>query len=63
MHLLAAVRERGEYQQDIDWVYFENGMVSPAEVESRVAKLRRDGTKFIDTVVPPTPALESPCDF
>jgi hypothetical protein len=56
-------RERREYQEDIDWVYFEKNLVAPHEVERKVEALRSQGVKFTDTVVPPTPALESPCDF
>lgn len=60
---VSASRERREWQQDVDWVYFEKGEVSPSDVEARVAALRGKGKTFVDTVVAPTPALDSPCDF
>ncbi|MDT5261573.1 MAG: hypothetical protein QOC61_577 [Acidobacteriota bacterium] len=53
-----------QYQEDIDWVFFEsNSALTPDEVESRVARLRRRSVKFRDTVPAPTPALDSPCNF
>jgi len=52
------------YYEDIDWVFHEASTVlSPEEVEAKVAALRRRAVKFRDTVPPPTPALASPCDF
>jgi hypothetical protein len=56
--------EPRSYQEDIDWVFFEaGGVLAPAEVESRIADLRRRSVKFRDTVPAPRPALESPCNF
>ncbi|MCA1618228.1 MAG: hypothetical protein LC795_02715 [Acidobacteria bacterium] len=56
--------EPRSYQEDVDWVFFESGSVlAPAEVESRVASLRRRAVKFRDTVPAPKPALDSPCNF
>lgn len=60
---VAATRERREYQEDVDWVYFEKATVAPRDVEAKVEKLRADGVGFQDTVVAPNPPLESPCDF
>jgi hypothetical protein len=60
---VAATHERREYQEDIDWVYFEKALVAPRDIEAKVAKLRSDGVKFRDTVVAPNPPLASPCDF
>ena len=57
-----ASHERREYQEDIDWVYFEKGRVAPIEVEKRVQTLRGGGVGFKDTVTPPDPALPCPCD-
>jgi len=52
------------YQEDIDWVFHEaHAALSPAEVEARVADLRRRSDRFRDTVPAPVPALTSPCDF
>ena len=55
--------ERRVYEQDVDWVYFEKALVPPGDVERRVAALRAGRVPFRDTVVPPSPPLESPCDF
>lgn len=56
--------EPRSYQEDVDWVFFEAGSaLAPAEVESRVAGLRRRAVKFRDTVPAPVPALDSPCNF
>jgi hypothetical protein len=52
------------YQEDVDWVFHEaKAALTPAEVEARVAGLRRGSVKFKDTVAAPSPALTSPCDF
>jgi hypothetical protein len=60
----AKVEGARSYNEDIDWVFFEsNSALTPAEVESRVASLRRRSVKFRDTVPAPKPALESPCNF
>lgn len=56
--------ERREYQEDIDWVFFQaNAALSPAQVEAAVKALRRNSVKFRDTVPPKVPALVSPCNF
>jgi hypothetical protein len=52
------------YQEDIDWVFHEaKKILSPEEVEAKVAALRRRSVKFKDTVPAPVPALISPCDY
>jgi hypothetical protein len=52
------------YQEDIDWVFHEaQKILAPAEVEAKVAALRRRSIKFQDTVRAPVPALISPCDY
>ncbi len=52
------------YQEDIDWVFHEaKEALSPEEVETKVATLRRRSIRFQDTVPAPVPALISPCDY
>ena len=52
------------YHEDIDWVFHEaKKLLAPAEVEAKVAALRRRSVKFQDTVPAPVPALISPCDY
>ncbi len=61
---LVKANERREYQEDIDWVYFqENTALSPEQVDSTVAALRRGSVKFRDSVPQKKPALISPCNF
>jgi hypothetical protein len=53
-----------KYYEDIDWVFHEaKNVLTPAQVEAKVAELRRKSVKFRDTVPSPVPALTSPCDF
>jgi len=60
----AKVQGARSYNEDIDWVFFEaKAALTPDEVESRVAALRRQSVKFRDTVPAPSPALDSPCNF
>ncbi|HEX3557664.1 MAG TPA: glycoside hydrolase family 16 protein [Pyrinomonadaceae bacterium] len=60
----AKVQGARSYNEDIDWVFFESkSALTPEEVESKVAALRRQSVKFRDTVPPPVPALPSPCNF
>ena len=50
------------YDEDIDWVFFQAGpVISPADVEAKVAALRHDAVSFRDTV--PSSGLPSPCNF
>ncbi|MET0518787.1 MAG: glycoside hydrolase family 16 protein [Burkholderiaceae bacterium] len=52
------------YEEDVDWVFHaRNEVLSPAEVEAQVARLRKQGRAQIDTVPAAEPALESRCDF
>jgi hypothetical protein len=56
--------ERRQYQEDIDWVYFQaNTALMPEQVEAAVAALRKKSVKFRDTVPAKVPALNSPCNF
>ena len=51
-----------EYQEDVDWVYFEkNAVLSPVEIEKKIAAMRLSKTRFVDTVNEFTPTLASPC--
>ena len=60
----AKVEGSRSYEEDVDWVFFEAASVlAPAEVETRVASLRRRRVSFRDTVPAPRPALVSPCNF
>lgn len=53
-----------QYREDIDWVFFQRGAaLTPEEVESQVAAMRRRSIKFRDTVPAPVPALSTPCNF
>lgn len=55
--------ERRQYQEDIDWVFFQSGALTPEQVETAVAGMRRRSVKFRDTVPAKVPALKSPCNF
>lgn len=57
-------KEVRQYQEDIDWVFFQAGVgLSPEQVEAAIATMRRQRVKFRDTVPPKVPALKSPCNF
>lgn len=57
-------RELRLYQEDIDWVFHEAGvLLSPEQVNKKVRALREAGIRFLDTVPAGTPVLESPCDL
>ena len=60
-NLLKDVTDQRAYDEDIDWVYFRLGQVSPASVEAEVAEMRAKSVPFIDTV--PASGLASPCNF
>ena len=61
---MAKASEKRQYQEDIDWVFFQAGTgLTPEQVESAVAGLRKQQLKFRDTVPAKVPALESPCNF
>ena len=56
--------ERRQYQEDIDWVFFQaNSALTPQQVDSAVATMRRSSRGFRDTVPAKGPALVSPCNF
>jgi hypothetical protein len=60
----AHVQGARSYNEDIDWVFFEaESALTPEEVESRVAALRRRRVSFRDTVTATIPSLASPCNF
>ena len=51
-----------EYQEDIDWVFHEAGvLLMPEEVNAKVSELRNASIKFQDTVL--SGIQESPCDL
>ena len=61
---MVQAKERRQYQEDIDWVFFRAGTaLTPEQVEAAVASMRRRSIKFRDTVPEKTPALKSPCNF
>lgn len=61
---MTQAKEKRQYQEDIDWVFFQSGVaLTPEQVDAAVADLRRKKVKFKDTVPPKNPALVSPCNF
>lgn len=61
---LAKSPELRNWVEDIDWVFHQaDSVLTPAEVESSVADLRRRSVKFTDNVPAKVPALASPCNF
>jgi hypothetical protein len=51
-----------QYQQDVDWVYFQKDVVmSPKQVELQVKQLRNNHVTQIDNVPTWQPALPSYC--
>lgn len=61
---MVQAKERRQYQEDIDWVYFQAGRaLTPEQIEAAVASMRQRSIKFRDTVPPKVPALKSPCNF
>jgi hypothetical protein len=56
--------EMRRYYEDIDWVFFQNGVaLTPEQVEAEVNRLRSKKVKFTDGVPAKTPPLNSPCNF
>ena len=54
--------EMREYQEDIDWVFFQEGVaITTAEVETQIAELRSQKVTYMDQVKEQNPALLSPC--
>jgi hypothetical protein len=52
------------YQEEIDWVFYQEGVqLSPEQVNTRVRLLRDASIYFMDTVEEMTPPLSSPCDL
>jgi hypothetical protein len=58
---LAKSSEMRRWEEDIDWVYFNSGHLTPASVEKEVTALKAKGVRFRDTV--PAMGLTSPCNF
>ncbi|MBT9491267.1 MAG: glycoside hydrolase family 16 protein [Paucibacter sp.] len=62
--LLPKTEQVRRYEQDVDWVFHaRNEVLSPAQVDAEVARLRAAGVAQIDSVPPAIPALTSLCDF
>jgi hypothetical protein len=54
--------EMREYQEDIDWVFFHEGVaITTAEVEAQIAEMRSKKVTYVDDVKERNPALSSPC--
>lgn len=54
--------ELREYQEDIDWVFFQEGVaISTADVEAQVADMRGRKVKHLDNIKEQDPVLPSPC--
>ncbi len=54
--------ELREYQEDIDWVFFQQDVaISTAQVEAQVADMRSRKVAHVDNVKERDPALPSPC--
>jgi hypothetical protein len=59
---MAPVNDRRQYEEDIDWVFFQaNTALTPEQIEAAVAAMRKKAVKFRDTV--PSKNLKSPCNF
>jgi beta-glucanase (GH16 family) len=53
---LAAAGDVRQYVEQIDWLYFAaDTVLSPEDVEAKVAGMRKSSTPFLDTVVLPEP--------
>lgn len=54
--------EMREYQEDIDWVFFQEGVaITTVEVEAQIADMRSKKVTYTDNVEEQNPALPSPC--
>jgi len=51
------------YSEEVDWVFFSAGALTPDAVESAVGDLRKHSVAFRDTVAAPVPPRSSPCNF
>ncbi|MFN2531516.1 MAG: glycoside hydrolase family 16 protein [Pyrinomonadaceae bacterium] len=61
---MGPAKEERQYQEDIDWVFFESGTgLTPEQVDTSVASMRHKRVRFRDTVAPKVPALATPCNF
>jgi hypothetical protein len=61
---MVPAKESRQYQEDIDWVFYQSGVgLTPEQVEAAVAGMRRRSVKFRDTVPAKVPPLVSPCNF
>ena len=57
-------KEMRSYHEDIDWVFFQaNTSLTPEEVGTRIASMRKKQIKFRDTIPAKVPKLQSPCNF
>lgn len=55
-------KQMREYQEDIDWVFFQQGAaLTTADVEAQVAALRGKNLAHLDNVKEQNPPLPSPC--
>ena len=62
--LLAGEESIRVYEQDVDWVFHaRDAVLSPAEVQARIAAFRTAGRARVDSVPAAVPPLPSPCDF
>ena len=62
--LVPGVEARRSYEQDVDWVFHaRNQVLSPAQVQQAVDRLRGAGRAQVDSVAAAVPALDSRCDF
>ncbi|MGA0612476.1 glycoside hydrolase family 16 protein [Caldimonas sp. KR1-144] len=62
--LLAPTPEPRVWQQDVDWVlHVRDRLLSPAEMNATVTRLRRQGVARQDTVPATDPPLASDCSF
>lgn len=55
--------EMREWVEYVDWVYFTDDALEPADILTQVDDLRADATTFNDTVPALESPLDSPCNF
>ncbi len=61
---LVESKENRFYEEDLDWVFFKkNEALTTTEVEARVADHRSKGSRYVDSVAPWSPVLESECSL
>ena len=62
--LLPGASAQRVYEEDVDWVFHaRNRVMSPAQVQAEVARLRESGARHEDGVPAADPPLASTCDF